>query len=106
MASAAATVFFCRPGRMSRRAVLTGLFVCAGVVCAHADAASNSKAAIARVFFMLSSFFGKSLPRAGEHEGAVCATGVLGEWRGLLALPESSITLSISLADHPSRKAT
>jgi hypothetical protein len=32
MASTAATVFFCRPGRMSRRAVLTGFFVGAGVM--------------------------------------------------------------------------
>jgi len=50
-------VFFCRPGRMSRRAELTGSFVGAGVVCAAADAASNSKAGITRVVFILSSSF-------------------------------------------------
>src|SRR5580704_1247836 len=61
MASTAATVFFRRPGRMSRRAELTGSFVGAGVVCAAADAASNSKAGITRVVFILSSsFFGES----------------------------------------------
>jgi hypothetical protein len=61
MASTAATVFFCRPGRMSRRAELTGSFVDAGVVCAAAEAASNSKAGITRVVFILSSIvFGES----------------------------------------------
>src|SRR6267142_2903439 len=61
MASAAATVLFRRPGRMSRRAELTGSFVGAGVVCAAAEAASNSKAGITRVVFILSSsFFGES----------------------------------------------
>src|SRR5580704_9051825 len=56
MASTAATVFFCRPGRMSLRAVLTGFFDCAHVVCAIADAARNSKAGITKVLFILSSF--------------------------------------------------
>src|SRR6202030_4547340 len=56
MASTAATVFFCRPGRMSLRAVLTGFFDCAHVVCAIADAARNSKAWITKVLFILSSF--------------------------------------------------
>src|SRR6202165_4397444 len=61
MASTAATVFFLRPARMSRRAELTGSFVGAGVVCAAAEAASNSKAGITRVVFLLSSsFFGES----------------------------------------------
>src|ERR1051326_7413015 len=32
MASTAATVFFCSPGRIPLRAVLTGFFVCGGVV--------------------------------------------------------------------------
>jgi hypothetical protein len=64
MASTAATVFFCRPGRMSLRAVLTGFFVGTGEVCAAADAASNSKAGITRVLFILSSLFGESVPRA------------------------------------------
>jgi hypothetical protein len=41
---------------MSLRALLTGL-VCAGVVCAVADAANKSKAGITRVRFILSSFF-------------------------------------------------
>jgi len=49
-------VFFCRPGRMSLRAVLTGFFDCAHVVCAIADAARNSKAGITKVLFILSSF--------------------------------------------------
>src|ERR1700733_846134 len=53
MASTAATVFFCRPGRMSRRAELTGSFIGAGVVCATAEAASNSEAGIIRVVFIL-----------------------------------------------------
>src|ERR1700674_4969021 len=57
MASTAATVFFRRPGRMSRRAEPTGSFVGAGVVCAAAEAASNSKAGITRVVFILSSSF-------------------------------------------------
>src|SRR5712672_3524809 len=56
MASTAATVFFCRPGRMSLRAVLTVFFDCAHVVCAIADAARNSKAGITKVLFILSSF--------------------------------------------------
>src|SRR5882724_5026046 len=56
MASTAATVFFCRPGRMSLRAVLTGFFDCAHVVCAIAGAARNSKAGITTVLFILSSF--------------------------------------------------
>src|SRR5580700_1747059 len=56
MASTAATVFFCRPARMSLRAVLTGFFDCAHVVCAIADAARNSKAWITKVLFILSSF--------------------------------------------------
>src|ERR1700680_2586369 len=61
MASTAATVFFLRPARMSRRAELTGSFVGAGVVCAATEAASNSKAGITRVVFILSSsFFGES----------------------------------------------
>src|SRR6266851_6308522 len=61
MASTAATVFFRRPGRMSRRAELTGSFVGAGVVCPAAEAASNSKAGITKVVFILSSsFFGES----------------------------------------------
>jgi len=50
-------VFFCRPGRMSRRAELTGSFVGAGVVCAAADAASNSKAGITRVVFIYPHLF-------------------------------------------------
>src|ERR1700719_1598016 len=62
MASTAATVFFCRPGRMSLRAVLTGFFDCAHVVCAIADAARNSKAGITRVLCILPSFqFGVQL---------------------------------------------
>jgi len=77
MASTAAMVFFWRPGRMSRRALLTGFLIGAGgigaglvgagvigagvvgagvigadVVCAIADAASNSKAGITRGFFI------------------------------------------------------
>src|SRR5216683_55688 len=56
MASTAATVFFCRPGRMSLRAVLTGFFDCAHVVCAIADAARTSKTGITKVLFILSSF--------------------------------------------------
>src|SRR6202021_601822 len=63
MASTAAIVFFCRPGSISLRALLTGFLVvcaevvCAGVVCASADAASNSKDGITKVLFILSSFF-------------------------------------------------
>src|SRR5580692_5566294 len=56
MASTAATVFFCRPGRISLKAVLTGFFDCAHIVCAIADAATNSKAGITKVLFILSSF--------------------------------------------------
>src|SRR6266403_6323832 len=56
MASTAARVFFCRPGRMSLWAVLTGFFDCAHVVCAIADAPRNSKAGITKVLFILSSF--------------------------------------------------
>src|SRR5258708_2170352 len=56
MASTAATVFFCRPGRMSLRAGLTGFFDCAHVVWAIADAARNSKAGFSKVLFILSSF--------------------------------------------------
>jgi hypothetical protein len=56
MASTDATVFFCRPGRTSLRAVLTGFFICAGVGWAAA-AASSSKAEITIVLFILSSFF-------------------------------------------------
>src|ERR1035437_2796835 len=62
MASTAAMVFFWRPGRMSRRALLTGFLVCA----VAADAASSSKAGIKKAFFILSSGFGKSrISRAG-----------------------------------------
>src|SRR5450631_1050235 len=50
MASTAAMVFFWRPGRMSRSALLTGFLVGAGAVCATAAAASNSKAESNRVF--------------------------------------------------------
>src|ERR1700681_1620933 len=49
-------VFFCRPGKMSLRALLTGFLVGAGVVCAAAAAASNSKAGIKSVFFILVSW--------------------------------------------------
>src|ERR1700733_3208127 len=56
MASTAATVFFCRPGRMFLRASATGSFVCANVVCTVAEAASKSKAGITIVLFILSSF--------------------------------------------------
>src|SRR5271154_6539372 len=56
MASTAATGVFCRPGRMSLRAVLSGFFDCAHVVCAIADAARNSKAGIRKVLSILSSF--------------------------------------------------
>jgi hypothetical protein len=49
-------VFFCRPGKTSLRAVLTGFFVGPEAVCAAADAASKSDAAITRVVFILSSF--------------------------------------------------
>src|ERR1700686_3727663 len=80
MASTAAMVFFCRPGRMSRRALLTGVLVwagivCAGVVCAGvvwavvwpiADAASNNKAGITTVFIFLFSMYGKK-HSAGER---------------------------------------
>src|SRR5882762_1269328 len=67
MASTAAMVFFCRPGRMSLRAVLTGFFDCAHVVCAIADAARNSKAGITKVLFILSSFqFGFQLAFSRE----------------------------------------
>jgi hypothetical protein len=51
IASTAVTVFFCRPGRTSLSAVLTGLFVGPDVVCAAA-AASNSKAGITIVLFI------------------------------------------------------
>src|SRR6267378_3850807 len=69
MASTAAMVFFCRLGRMSRRAVLTGFLVgagavwagvvCAGAVCATADAASSNKAGITRAFIFLFSLCGR-----------------------------------------------
>src|SRR3984893_17091325 len=49
-------VFFCRPGKMSLMALLTGVLVCAGGVCAAAAAASNSKAGIKSVFFILVSW--------------------------------------------------
>src|SRR6202007_1483300 len=57
--SPAAIVFFCRPGRMSLRALLTGFLVGVGVVCATADAASNNKAGIVRVFIFLFSLSGR-----------------------------------------------
>src|SRR5882762_5116756 len=64
MASTAAMVFFCRLGRMSRSALLTGFLVCAGVVCAGAvcataDAASSNKAGITRAFIFLFSLCGR-----------------------------------------------
>src|ERR1700674_2912430 len=64
-------VFFCRPGRMSRRAVLTGFLVgagvvCAGVVCATADAASTNKAGITRVFIFLFSLCGRKHSAGGR----------------------------------------
>src|ERR1700732_3447079 len=49
-------VFFCRAGRMSLKALLRGFLVCAGVVCAAAAAASNSKAGIKSVLFILFSW--------------------------------------------------
>src|SRR5882762_6248056 len=70
MASTAAMVFFCRLGRMSRSALLTGFLVCAGAVCAGAvcataDAASNNKAGITRVFIFFFSLCEKSIARVG-----------------------------------------
>src|SRR6267143_1546222 len=67
MASTAATVFFCRPGRMSIRAVLTGFFDCAHVICAIADAARNSKAGITKVLIVLSELGVYSLRQESHH---------------------------------------
>src|SRR6202050_1837968 len=68
MALPAGAGFFCRPGRMSLRAVPTGSFVCANVGCAVADAASKSNAGITIV---LIRFFSSCMPcRPQRHRNA------------------------------------
>src|SRR5258708_36370417 len=71
MASTAAMVFFCRPGRMSLRALLTGFLVWTGAVwtgavCATADAASSNKAGITRAFIFLFSLCGRKHSAGGS----------------------------------------
>src|SRR5258707_9618855 len=71
MASTAAMVFFCRPGRMSLRALLTGFLVWTvavwtGAVCATVDAASSNKAGITRAFIFLFSLCGRKHSAGGS----------------------------------------
>src|ERR1700675_592200 len=73
-------VFFCRPGRMSLRALLTGFLVGAGVVCAvvcaAAAAASNNKAGIKSVFFILFSWCGEKHSAGGRVRASLTESKV------------------------------
>src|SRR5258708_14767927 len=82
-----------RAGRMFLRGVATGFFVCAGVVCAAADAASNSKAGIPRVVFILSSAYGES--------GGVAAAAVFRTSAFRLYNHSNECQYSISFASSP-----
>src|SRR5215471_10514462 len=71
MASTAAMVFFCRPGWMSRKPLLTGSFACGALVCAPAEVPSRTIIETTSIDFIFPSGQSWLVPLARGHTNPV-----------------------------------